>query len=135
MSHNYVHICILPLHLILNQVQSLRNSLDCTWYRASPFPPPIVYGASTDLGTGWKHQVFLDWASGVSGSLGPESTAFGASVPGPVATVATASGGHCPSLLLCFSRRGNLVPVHIFSAIGLLVGCSSGLGSIFMGDF
>ena len=64
-----------------------------------------------------------------------EDTAFGSSVPGAVAVVATASGGHHPSLLLCFCRRGNLVPHPHFSAFGLLAGCSLGLGSIFMGDF
>ena len=78
--------------------------------------------------------MFLNWTSGVSGSSGPEGAAFGASVPWAVTTVATASGGHHPSLLLCFLQMGQFGPHPHFSAIGLVVGCSSGLGSIFMGD-
>ena len=58
--------------------------------------------------------MFLNWTSGVSGSSGPENAAFGASVPEAVAAVATASGGHHPSLLLCFCRWGSLVPIHNF---------------------
>ena len=59
---------------------------------------------------------------------------FGASVPGAVAAVATASGGHHPSLLLCFCRRAIWSPSTFFcyQTIGWF---SSGLGSIFMGDF
>ena len=34
-----------------------------------------------------------------------------------------------------FLQKGQFGPHPHFSAIGLLVGCSSGLGSIFMGDF
>ena len=58
--------------------------------------------------------MFLNWMSGVFVSSGPEGTAFGASVPGAVAAVAIVSGGHHPSLLLCFCRLGSLVPIHIF---------------------
>ena len=58
--------------------------------------------------------MFLNWTSGVSGSSGPEGTAFRASAYEAVAAVAIASGGHHPSLLLCFCRCSSLVPIHIF---------------------
>ena len=42
MFHNHVHIDIIHLHLIQNQVQSQKNSQGCILHLTFPSPPPIV---------------------------------------------------------------------------------------------
>ena len=73
-----------------------------------------------------------------SGSGGIEGLASGVVVTVYLEhSVEIAFGGPCPSLLPCFYRWGNLVPIHTFSAFGavaaLEVASSWGCGSIFMG--
>ena len=110
--HNHVHIYILPLHPILNQVQILKNSLDYIWHWVFPFPIPIVYGVSIDLGTNHQHQVSSGWISGNSGvsdNSGSGDAALGSSGSsvGAVVAAVAASGCHHSSLLLGFCRRGS----------------------------
>ena len=77
--------------------------------------------------------------SGVSGNLQSGDTLLGASEPlvGEVFSVAAVFGGCHPNLhpFLDFCRRGNLVPIHICLFFGLVIDCSSILGSSFMEGF
>ena len=51
MSHNYVHVYFVLLHLILSLTLNQKSSQDCTWSSISPSLPPIVALSLSDLGT------------------------------------------------------------------------------------
>ena len=61
----------------------------------------------------------VTWVSGNSGASGNFGSRDAAS--GVVVAAGTASGGHCPNLPLSFCRLGNLVPIHTFLPLVLLL--------------
>ena len=63
---------------------------------------------------------FLNWTSGVSGSSGPEGTAFGASVPGGCGCCCHCFWWSPSQSSSMFCRVGQFGPHPQFSAIGLV---------------
>ena len=99
MLHSNVHIDIVHLHLIQNQVQSQKNSQDCIFHLTFPSPLPIV-------ALSWL--CLLPWAFWLV--VWVEASAIG--------HLSILVDGVDQHLSFVLYKRSNQVPNHIFLPFG-----------------